>query len=64
MPGLPPLRQCENGNDHGHNSPIPLQKWTYSIYLDLNSPKGIPSTQLARYSGIMQKSAWQMLQRI
>ena len=46
------------------NSPIPLLKWIYAIYLDLSSLKGVSSMRLHRDLGITQKSAWYMQQRI
>jgi len=45
-------------------SRLPLQKWFLAIYLLTSMKKGIPSTQMAKYLGITQKSAWFMLQRI
>lgn len=45
-------------------SRLPLQKWFLAIYLLTSLKKGIPSTQMAKYLGITQKSAWFMLQRI
>ena len=46
------------------NSPLPLQKWLYAIYLELTSLKGVSSMKLHRDLGITQKAAWFMLQRI
>lgn len=46
------------------NSPIPLLKWLYAIYLDVTSLKGVSSMKLHRDLGITQKSAWYMLHRI
>ena len=46
------------------NSPIPLLKWLYAIYLDVTSLKGVSSMKLHRDLGITQKSAWHMLHRI
>ena len=45
-------------------SPIPLQKWAYAIYLDVTSLKGVSSMKLHRDLGITQKTAWFMQQRI
>ncbi len=46
------------------DSPIPLLKWVYAIYLDLTSLKGVSSMKLHRDLDITQKSAWYMLHRI
>ncbi len=46
------------------DSPLPLLKWVYAIYLDLTSLKGVSSMKLHRDLGITQKSAWYMQQRI
>ena len=46
------------------NSPIPLLKWVYAIYLDTTSLKGVASMKLHRDLGITQKAAWFMLHRI
>ena len=45
-------------------SPIPLQKWAYAIYLDVTSLKGVASMKLHRDLGVTQKTAWFMQQRI
>ena len=45
-------------------SPIPLQKWAYAIYLDVTSLKGVSSMKLHRDLGVTQKTAWFMQQRI
>ena len=45
-------------------SPIPLVKWAYAIYLDVTSLKGVSSMKLHRDLGITQKTAWFMQQRI
>ena len=45
-------------------SPIPLLKWAYAIYLDVTSLKGVSSMKLHRDLGITQKTAWFMQQRI
>ena len=46
------------------NSPIPLLKWVYAIYLDTTSLKGVSSMKLHRDLGVTQKTAWYMQQRI
>ena len=46
------------------NSPLPLRKWIYAIYLDVTSLKGVSSMKLHRELGITQKAAWFMQQRI
>ena len=45
-------------------SPIPLLKWVYAIYLDVTSLKGVSSMKLHRDIGVTQKTAWFMQQRI
>ena len=45
-------------------SPIPLRKWVYAIYLELTSLKGTSSMKLHRDLGVRQATAWFMLQRI
>lgn len=45
-------------------SHVPLHKWIYAMYLLVTSRKGISSMQLAKESGITQKSAWFVLQRL
>lgn len=45
-------------------SRISLQKWFLAIYLLTTMKKRVPSTQMAKYLGITQKSSWFMLQRI
>ena len=45
-------------------SHLPLRKWVFAIYLHLTSLKGVSSMKLHRDSGVSQKSAWYMLQRI
>ena len=45
-------------------SPIPLLKWLYAIYLELTSLKGTSSMKLHRDLGVRQATAWFMLQRI
>nr|MDE0501932.1 IS1595 family transposase [bacterium] len=46
------------------DSPIPLQKWVYAIYLNLTNLKGVSSMKLHRDLGVTQKTAWFMQQRI
>ena len=45
-------------------SPLPLRKWAWAIYLHLTSLKGVSSMKLHRDIGVTQKTAWFMLQRI
>lgn len=45
-------------------SKLPLTQWFLAIYLATSLKKGISSTQLSRYLGVTQKTAWFMLQRI
>lgn len=45
-------------------SPLPLSKWFYAIYVFSNHKKGISSCQLAKDLGVTQKTAWFMLGRI
>ncbi len=46
------------------DSPIPLQKWVYAIYLNLTNLKGVSSMKMHRDLGVTQKTAWFMQQRI
>lgn len=46
------------------DSPLPLLKWVYAIYLDVCSLKGVSSLRLRRDLKITQKTAWFMQQRI
>jgi transposase-like protein len=46
------------------DSPIPLDKWLAAIWLIANSKNGISSYELGRATGLTQKSAWFVLQRI
>lgn len=46
------------------DSKLPLQKWFLAIYLASGLNKGVSSTQLSKYLGITQKTAWLMLRRI
>lgn len=45
-------------------SPIPLNKWIYAMYLLVTARKGISSMQLAKQIGVTQKTAWFMLARL
>lgn len=45
-------------------SPIPLNKWLYAMYLLVTARKGISSLQLAKQIGVTQKTAWFMLARL
>ena len=45
-------------------SHVPLHKWVYAMYLLVTARKGISSMQLAKETGITQKSAWFVLQRL
>lgn len=45
-------------------SHVPLIKWLYTIYLLVNSCKGVSSLQLAKEIDVTQKTAWLMLQRL
>ena len=45
-------------------SPIPLDKWLYTMYLVVTSRKGISSLQLSKEIGVTQKTAWFMLGRL
>ena len=46
------------------DSPIPLNKWLYAMYLLVTARKGISSIQLHCEIGVTQKTAWHMLQRL
>jgi hypothetical protein len=46
------------------DSALGLDKWMMAMWLIANCKNGISSCELARHLGIMQKSAWHMLQRI
>ncbi len=45
-------------------SPLPLQKWAWAIYLEMTSLKGVSSMKLHRDLGVRQATAWFMLHRI
>ena len=46
------------------DSPIPLNKWLYAMYLLVTHRKGISSLALHVEIGVTQKTAWFMLQRL
>lgn len=46
------------------DSPLPVRKWVYAIYLDVTSLKGVSLMKLHRDIGVCQKTAWYMQQRI
>ena len=46
------------------DSPIPIRKWLFAIYLLMTARKGVSSLQLAKEIGITQKSAWFLLHRL
>jgi len=46
------------------DSALGLDKWMMAMWLIANCKNGISSCEMARHLGIMQKSAWHMLQRI
>ena len=43
-----------------HITKLPLWKWLLSIFLIVNSIKGISSVYLGKLVGISQKSAWKI----
>lgn len=45
-------------------SPLPLLKWAWAIYLDVTNIKGVSSMKLHRDIGVCQKTAWYMQHRI
>ena len=45
-------------------SHVPLHKWLYAMYLLVTARKGISSMQLAKETGVTQKSAWFILHRL
>ena len=45
-------------------SPLPVRKWVYAIYLDCTSLRGILAMALHRSIGVCYKTAWFMQQRI
>lgn len=46
------------------NSKIPLRYWFYAMFLFISHKRGISSCQLARDLGVMQKTAWTMLNKL
>lgn len=46
------------------DSPIPLNKWLYAMYLMVTCRKGVSSVQMHVEIGVTQKTAWFMQQRI
>ena len=46
------------------NSPLPLRKWLYAMYLIMTARKDISSLQLGKELNIQQKSAWFVLHRL
>ena len=45
-------------------SPLPVRKWVYAIYLDCTSLRGISAMSLHRSIGVCYKTAWFLQQRI
>ena len=45
-------------------SKIPLRKWTFAIYLEVTSLKGVSSMKLHRDINVTQKTAWFILHRL
>lgn len=46
------------------DSPLPLEKWLVTMWLEVNAKNSISSCELARALGVTQKSAWFMLHRV
>lgn len=46
------------------DSPITLDKWLLTMWMIANCKNGISSYEISRATGISQKSAWFMLQRL
>lgn len=46
------------------DSPLPLRKWVFAIYLVTTSLKGVSSMKLHREIKVSQPTAWYMLRRI
>ena len=46
------------------SSKLPLKTWTYAIYLEVTSLKGVSSMKLHRDLGIKQDTAWHLQHRI
>ena len=45
-------------------SHVPLDKWLYTVYLQVTARNGISSLQLSKEIGVTQKTAWFMLARL
>ena len=45
-------------------SPLPIRKWVYAIYLDCTSLRGVSATSLHRSIGVCYKTAWFLQRRI
>src|SRR5579872_6391342 len=66
--------QCKTRHDHAQfsiktgtifeDSPISLDKWLLAMWMLANCKNGVSSYEIARATGISQKSTWFMLQRI
>ena len=46
------------------NSRVPLKKWFYTIYVLLNSSKGMSSLQLSKHLEVRYETAWAMAHKI
>jgi transposase-like protein len=46
------------------DSPLSLDKWLVTMWLEVNAKNSISSCELARALGVTQKSAWFMLHRV
>lgn len=46
------------------DSPLPLRKWFFAMFMMSAHKKGVSSVQLAKDVGVTQKTAWFMLHRI
>ncbi len=46
------------------DSPLPLQKWFFTVYVFSAHKKGVSSCQLGKDIGVRQATAWHMLHRI
>ena len=47
-----------------HDSHLPLSKWFVTIYLMLESKKGVSANQIKRTIGVSYKTAWYLCHRI
>ncbi len=47
-----------------HNSHLPLRKWFATIYLMVESRKGVSANQIKRTIGVTYKTAWHLCHRI